>query len=33
LTIILMSTPWDPGILYGALLKEEGECSKEKMPS
>jgi hypothetical protein len=24
-TIILMITPWDPGIVYGAFFKEEGE--------
>jgi hypothetical protein len=27
LTIILMITPWDPRIMYGALSKEKGECS------
>jgi hypothetical protein len=28
LTIILMITPWDPGIMYGAFYKEEGESSE-----
>jgi hypothetical protein len=33
LTIILMITPWDPGIMYGKFSKEEGECSKVQVPS
>jgi hypothetical protein len=33
LTIILINTPWDPGIMYGALSKEEGECSGVQVPS
>jgi hypothetical protein len=33
LTINLMNTPWDPGIVYGALSKEEGECSEVQVPS
>jgi hypothetical protein len=33
LTIILMITPWNPGIMYGALSKGEGECSKIQVPS
>jgi hypothetical protein len=32
LTITLMITPWDPGIIYGAFSKEEGECSEIQVP-
>jgi hypothetical protein len=28
-----MSTPWDPEIMYGALFKEEGECSEVQVSS
>jgi hypothetical protein len=28
-----MNTPWDPGIMYGALSKVEGECSEVQVPS
>jgi hypothetical protein len=33
LSIILMNAPWDPGIMYGALSKEEGECSEVQVSS
>jgi hypothetical protein len=33
LTIILMIISWDPGIMYGALSKEEGEFSEVQVPS
>jgi hypothetical protein len=33
LTIILMNTPWDPSIMYGALSKKDGECSEVQVPS
>jgi hypothetical protein len=32
LTINLMNTPWDPGIMYGALSKEQGACLEVQAP-
>jgi hypothetical protein len=33
LTINWMNTPWDPGVMYGELSKEEGEYSEIQVPS